>query len=482
VPRLLTRATPFAVAALAVGLVLPQQVRLAQQKAFWLDEAYEWTFNCAQPVTDLIVRGAVPQCSPAPGYYLLQKLVARAIAIVDERILVTYRAVSLAASGLLILTLCAALAARLGPPAALAALASLVGQPLFHAYATESRPYALGLALFACVVLLLSEGASRARPPGPAWSITTILAGAACSLVLLTGAAQAVVACATGLVLARARLGSWRANGGAVMAALLALGAACAAYYRAQSTCLASDAGPLSVWGPQGPKLVSDAVGLIWTDRQWVNVLALVGCAAPFRAWRRQTAERSESWVLALGAIVLGQTLLALALAAQVAWADYYFLPRLFLHLVVCRALLVGLGVWLLLDLAHRLRMRAVAGVVSALLAVAATWISLGLLGQEVEERSDAAPWRRAPSAPCAPWAVPLTVLVTDASPLEQGPNLLVEAAHEARRCGWTEAAGPGYLMASPEGPRVLVGAPPAGSAPLRQCGRQVSLDPRPTR
>jgi hypothetical protein len=477
------KAAPLALAGLVLALFLPQQVRLAEQKPFGLDEGFEWANNCGQPALELIVRGAVPQCSPSPAYYLVEKLVARSIAIRDERILVTYRALGLLAASALVLALAWRLGARLGLPCALTGLASLLGQPLFHYYAVESRPYALSLCLLTLVLLLLAEGSERDPVPGRAWTAAFACASVGASLVLLTGAAQAVVACAAFLLLLRIQGVSLRSLRGKAAAVVLAICVACALYYRARSTCLAGDAGPLSVWGPQGRHLLGEVVRLIWTDAPAANVLALIGCAAPVWAWRRGAArERSESFVLALGLQVLAQVLLTVVLAAQVAWADYYFLPRLFLHLIVCRALLLALGTWLLLRLLSPTRWRMPAQVTAGLLAAAYLSIALVLLRQDADERREMTPWRARAAGPCLRWEVPLKLLLTGEPEWHFGPNLLVEAAHEAGRCGATPADGPRYLVASPEGGREIVSVPPTGAVPLRQCGREVELRPRGVR
>jgi hypothetical protein len=472
------KAAPLALAGLALALFLPQQVRLAQQKPFWLDEGHEWGVNCAQPAPELIRQGASEQCSPSPGYYLLEQAWGRFIAIGDEGILVTYRALSLAAAGALLLMLSSSLAARLGLPCALAALASLLGQPLFHHYASESRPYALALWLFALVLLLLAEGAAKEARPGWGW---TALAAAACvgsSLVLLTGAVQAVAACAAFLLLLRVQGEPLRSRRSAGVVILLAVCAATALYYRARSPCLAGDAGPLSVSGVQGRNLLGDVIRLFWTDSAWVNLLALTGFAAPAWAWRRRAAgERADSFVLALGVLVVAELLLTVALAVQIARADYYFLPRLFLHLMVCRALLVGMGLWLLLRLLPRTRPWGLVPVAAALVSAAGVWIALSMLRREVEEWRAAAPWHGRASAPCRSWPVPLRILLAGQPPWDFGPNVLVEAAHEAKRCGSTRAEGPRYLVASPDGARTMAAVPPPGAVPLRQCGREAVLD-----
>jgi len=478
------RAAPLALAALALALFLPQQVRLAEQKPFGQDEGFEWGFNCAQPALALIRDGARPQCSPTPGYYLLEKAVARVIAIRDERILVAYRALSLGAAAALVLALGVGLGARLGLLAAGAGLASLLGQPLFHLYAAESRPYALALCLFALVLLVLAARAAPDASPGWGWTAAVVGACLGSSLVLLTGAAQAVAACAVFVLLVRLQGASLRSRRVAVAVILMIACAACAAYYRWRSTCLASDAGPHSVWGRQGRYLVAQVFALIWTENVWANLLAVLGCAAPVWAWRRRhDAGRSHPYVLALGGLVLAQLAFTAALAAQVARADYYFLPRLFLHLIVCRALLVALGVWMLLDLLARTRVSLSARIATGLLTAAAAVTALVLLRQEVDDRRGMAPWRAPPGAACLSWQLPARILLTGGEPAwEFGPNLLVEAAHAARRCGFTPADGPRYLLASPEGARALLAVPPSGAVPLRQCGREVELSPRPGR
>src|SRR6185369_647337 len=79
------------------------------------------------------------------------------------------------------------------------------------------------------------------------------------------------------------------------------------------------------------------------------NALLALGLVAALRARDGTPA----SW-LARG--LAAQLALTVLLAVQVVRVGYYFLDRVFLHLVVCRALLVAVGGWWLL---RRLEARA---------------------------------------------------------------------------------------------------------------------------
>jgi hypothetical protein len=466
------------VGACAVALtVLYLQTGIARHKPFLWDEGLEWSVDCAQSALSMVRDGAANQCSPSPAYYLLLKQLARFVEARDDGILLSYRTISFASVAALLCLLGGFLGARLGPACAVAALASLVGQPLLHDYATQSRPYALALTLFALLLLALSDAAvSGARPTRGAAAVA-VLAAVAGSLVLLTGAAQGAAACATFIVLARLQRAPLRSPAILGAAALLAACAAAAAYYRSLSYCLVYDPGPLSVWGAQGPLLLRRVVELLWTDGVWGNALLLAGCAAPFWAWRERSRSRAAAVVWALGLLVLGQLAFTVALGAQVAWADYYFLPRLFLHLVVCRAVLIALGVWVLTQAIARLRpgVRPLAEGVAVALGLGALGIGLVLLRQEASDRRDAA---TRPAGPCLRWELPL--LVVDADPIDHtfGTNTIVDASREARRCGAARASEPRVLLTRPGGVREILPAAPPGARLLRQCGRVVVLRP----
>jgi hypothetical protein len=158
-----------------------------------------------------------------------------------------------------------------------------------------------------------------------------------------------------------------------------------------------------------------------------------------------------------------------------VARADYYFLPRLFLHLVVCRAILVALGVWVLTQAVARVSpgVRPLAEGVAVALGLGALAIGFMLLRQEVSDRRAAA---TRPAGPCLRWELPL--FVVDADPIDQtfGVNTIVDASREARRCGAAQASEPRVLLTHPGGIREILPAAPPGARLLRQCGRVVLL------
>jgi hypothetical protein len=172
---------------------------------------------------------------------------------------------------------------------------------------------------------------------------------------------------------------------------------------------------------------------------------------------------------------------LTLVLAAQLFRSGYYFLPRVFLHLAVCRALLVALGGWsLMAALAERASVqgRTVLQTLALGLAVLAVASAFSLERQDLEERR--LRWPAGGTFPCS--AASGTLLIDVPAGLTDwaaGPNFIVRISEDRRRCG----------AASSEEHHVLVGdaargdyrfsadrAP--GAVALEQCGRPVVLGP----
>lgn len=476
--RILTALLGWA-AAVAVALVaLASHLEIARHKPFHVDEGLEWSTNCAQPALELVRDGAAHQCSPSPLYYLALKQLARVVEPRDDRILVAYRTLSLASVAVLLALTGGWLGTRLGVPCALVGVSSLLSQPFLHDYATQSRPYALALLLFAALLLACADALANVVPPPRGASVAAAVLAVAGSLVLLTGAAQSAAACVAFLVLARLQGVPFGSPVMRVAALALAGCVVAGAYYRSLSVCLAYGSGPLSVWGSQGPLLVRHVVDLLWTDGIWGNALLLAGCAAPFRVWGERTRSRAAGLAWALGLMLLIQLGLTLLLGAAFAWSDYYFLPRLFLHLMVCRAFLVALGVWAVTQEVVRLRsaLRPVVEAVGAALGLALLGLALSTLRADAAERRAAAGATPAPS--CLPWALPLHIAAGEPDDLAFGPNTIAEASREARRCGASLAGEPRVLLTRPDGVREIVETPPAGARLLRQCGRVVTLQP----
>jgi hypothetical protein len=488
--RVVRAAAAALLAAASTGLFAPPLAEVARLKPFWLDEGFEIAETCRHPYLSMLARGASGQCSPSPLYYLAQRLSVRSIGRFDEGIAVAYRRVSLVAAGLLLFLVTLALHIRLGPPWALAAAASLVGQPLFVHFAAENRPYMSWLLFFALTVVVAADAASRPwRTVGGRTRIALISSAVALSPIALPGALQAALACLLcGL--------SWRHQAqdrGEALAALrwsLRLAAACTAvgfYFGARSPCPAYDAGHLALHWPDRAGLVRPVLALIWADGMsgWVgNAFLVLGLVAAVRlslppAPLGEERARSERFASSLAIGVAAQLGLTVLLAAQTFGVGYYFLPRVFLYLVVCRALLIAIGGWFLVAWTGK-RLPGVARlplqVLAAALALLAVATASMMERQDLEERRTARPISDA--GRCAEVDGPLAIdMPAGSTDWALGPNFIMRLAAEQRRCGAAAGGETRHVLAMPGLGAYRVSAERApGAVPLEQCGRPVIL------
>jgi hypothetical protein len=479
-------------AAATTALFAPPLAGVARVKPFWLDEGFEIAEACRHSYLSLLVKGAPGQCSPSPLYYLAQRLSVRSLKRFDEGIAVAYRRVSLGAAALLLFLTTLALHVRLGAPWALAAAATLASQPLFAQYAAENRPYMSWLLLFALTVLVAAEAASRPwRDVGRAWRMALAASAVALALVALPGALQAGLACALcGLSWLRTAEDPREARAALAWSLLLAAGClALGLYFGARSPCRDYDAGHLALRFPDRAGLLRPLLSLIWGDGVAGNVgnaLLLLGLLPAFRLRQRFASRAGDvagrthfaAWLAAGVAAQVGFTLI---LAAQLFRSGYYFLPRVFLHLAVCRALLIALGGWSLMASLARASVpgRTALQTLALGLAVLAVASAFSLERQDLEERRLA--WPAGGTGPCASASGTLVMDVpAGMTDWAVGPNSIVRISEERRRCG---------ARASSEEHHVLVGEARSGdyrlsadrapgAVPLEQCGRAVVLGP----
>ena len=467
---------------------MPPLVGLARAKPFWLDEGFEIAEACRHSYLALLVRGAPGQCSPSPLYYLAQRLSVRSLDRFDDGIAVTYRRVSLIAAGLLVFATTLAMHARLGTTWALVAVALLASPPLFARYAAENRPYMSWLLLFALTVLAGAEAAARPwRETGRARRLALAVAALALSLVALPGAPQAALACAVGSLSWR-RAAEDRRETRAALAWGLLMAAGCMAvglYFGARSPCREYDAGPLALRWPDRTGRAAPVLALVWGEGiagQIGNALLALGLVAAWRpaTWRspndddRAPRAAFASW-LARG--VAAQLVLTLLLAVQVVLAGYYFLDRVFLHLVVCRALLVAVGGWWLL---RRLEERAGPPLRTALRTLGAglAVVAAATAFLTVRARAEGAPVALTEAEQTRCGDLGGTLVVDRPAGTEdwaRGPNFIVRLARDRRRCGDGHAPGVRHVVAA-DGAYEITPDAARSTVPLEQCGRQVVI------
>jgi len=461
-------------------------------KPFWLDEGFEIAEACRHSYLSLLVQGAPGQCSPSPLYYLAQRLSVRTLKSFDEGIAVSYRRVSLIAAGLLVFVITLALQTRLGAPWALVAAATLASQPLFAHYAAENRPYMSWLLLFALTVLVAAEAASRPwREVGRGRRTALAASAVALALVALPGALQAGLACVL-CALSWLRTSEDRRETRAALAWSLLLAAACMAlglYFGARSPCRAYDAGHLALRFPDRAGLVRPVLSLIWGDGvagDIGNVLLLLGLVPALRlrprfASRAGDGARRTRFAAWLAAGVGAQVGFTVLLAAHVFQFGYYFLPRVFLHLAVCRALLVALGGWSLMgSLAERAPVagRTALQTLALGLAVLAVASAFSLERQDVEERRLA--WPAAGTGPCAATGTLVVDVPAGMTDWALGPNVIVRLSEERRRCGAGASSDERHVLVGggESGDYHFSAARAPGAVALEQCGRPVVLGP----
>ena len=402
--------------------------------------------------------------------------------------MVGYRRVSLTAAGLLLFATTLALHARLGAPWALVAAAALASPPLFAQYAAENRPYMSWLLLFALTLIVAAEAGSRPwRETGRARRMALAVSALSLSLVALPGALQAALACALGGLSWRRRAEDRREMRASLVWSLLLAGVCLAlgVYFGARSPCRRYDAGHLAFHWPDAAGLWRPVLALLWgegTAGQIGNVLLLVGLVAARRspAARDPAPEDARaaafaSWLARGAAAQLGLTVL---LAVQVMRAGYYFVDRVFLHLIVCRALLVAVGGWWLVRWLEeragpsaRLALQTLASGL-AVFAVAMAFLTL-------RARAEGAPIALTATAetPCADLEGTLVVdRRPDTKDWADGPNLIVRLAEDRRRCGAGRAGQTRHVMAVGDGGYRLRADRAPGALPLEQCGREVVL------
>jgi hypothetical protein len=484
----------LAAAILLCSFVLLVQADIALHKGFWLDEGFEIVRTCGQSFSSLLKDGAY-ECSPAPLYWLAQTAVIRSVDAVGLSLRLQYRAISLGASALTVLILTLGLGRRVGILAALVAFSSLAADPGFHHHATLNRAY-MTWALATAVLVFAAAAVSVDTGPRPRWWLPALLgAGGLVSMAALPGCLQALGAFAACVLIRRwlnvsPGLGRWAllmlALGGLALVAL-------DVRYWAGSPCRGyTAAGDLDIaivtdrWS-----LVRRALTVLWPEATSIWVVPayaalLAGALTPLVLGRRRsTLTETERCAFALSVIALSQIALAIPVGLGLALGRYLFLPRMFIFVMVPRAVLIGLGFWLLASGARRMaagRSERLAGMAAVAIALIATALSLRFTVQ----------WARAsrfPLPPVGQIACPslkspeLRVLER---PQPRGyaftPNFLVRLGRALEVCAATpmQPAGARYLLALDATTQAdwfrVVDVPPPGFEPMQVCQAPVIL------
>jgi hypothetical protein len=259
-------------------------------------------------------------------------------------------------------------------------------------------------------------------------------------------------------------------------------------YFGALSPCRDYEAGPLALQWPDRTGRLRPVLALLWGEGLLGgvgNVFLLLGLFAALRLPAARASDREEdarlggfgSW-LAVG--VVAQLGLTFVLAAQVILVGYYFLARVFLHLVVCRALLIAAGGWYLASGLEQRRLREPTRTAFQALASGLAVLAVAMSFASLRDVAGARAARPPAGGPCADLDGPLAVDVNGGTTdWALGPNFIVHLGKERRRCGAGRSAETRHVLAlSGESAFRISPDRPAEAVPLEQCGRPVVLGP----
>jgi hypothetical protein len=450
-------------------------VSRAGQKPFWFDEALEIFHTCATSYASLLVHGGAGQCSPAPLYYLVQKLLVAQIGL-SAGILYTFRTISMVSAVLTLSVLFVVFTRYLGLVWGMLALLALTYSPLFVYFAAENRPYLLWVGVFTATLLLV---ASLAAQPWEAIRIRAkLLLGVllvALTLVAGGGMVQALGFLAV-LSLWHASLNVRRWTTHPACRFQLALGILCSAigiYYALHGCLQGYYRTGIPVHGLQDLdllrtgnwQLVLRVVNVFWPWRfascraetdpcgivTWgFNLCLLVAAVVPVLWWKhRHVLSKTQQFLLSVSLTSLTQVVCAVLLGLLVAKAHYYFIPRVFLYLTVLRVVLIVVGGYLcFVWLAERLRTRVRRGGTAAVHWVLLAGIVMMLAGRLSGLHQDAKQGGREPplvltQTICPPARSALALVMTAAPSAEAKLNFVVAFDKHVHACGWVAAAQP---------------------------------------
>ena len=136
----------------------------ASIKLFWADESNAIYQTCPGSFSEMIKFGAYSQSSPNPFYYFLEKPLATSVKGVGENLMLQYRWIAIFSAVLTALFLCYQIGNWLGLYVSLLGITSLIGREIFQQFGAENRPYMLWVLLF----YLFTYFASRFTAEGPA--------------------------------------------------------------------------------------------------------------------------------------------------------------------------------------------------------------------------------------------------------------------------------------------------------------------------
>lgn len=455
-------------------------VNRAAQKSFWVDEGFEITENCGGSVFGMLQNGATKQCSPHPFYYMIEGGFVRAASVLSPDPFVSLRLPSLFFALVLLGSLFLFLNGNFGFLVAAAAVLALSQQEIFHYFAAESRIYMFWITLYTFAALATLRFCRETEAGGKP-SVTALvffLSQALLASTVAPGMMQAWGFClVVFLVWVGAAGAEWRK---VIMPSLLRLLPTLATtiviglYYSSKSCEYNTNAGPLDLLDTMDLGLIKNIFRFflpLLPHWAWPTyALSLSGMAwACWGIWqflrRRQCGLRHQ-----IALLIAIQSIVAVVTGLAVALAHYYFLPRVFLQLLVLQAFLVALGALWLLD--RNKRWPRVLLPLLLILSAASSWPHwnehLQILNN-VESRSEA----------CVDLKFPVQLWFGDGHDYGDKLNVFALMLRERRQCpALRPGKDPTRLMVYPEEKKFLSPAsqPPEGFTPGMVCNRPMEI------
>jgi len=347
--------------AISVTVIAYQIILLAGYKPFWFDEGNEVLNSCAKSYSSILINGASAQCSRAPLYYILQKLIVAHVPLYGNNIFYFFRTISIVSATLTLIILFLTFTKYLSLPWGLFALFLINKHGPFHQYGAQNRPYMLWVLLFSASLVIVSSVTHKS------WSkvsvttkVTLAFLAVALALIASGGMVQAVgFLVAIFLWQESFRLYRWiKLPSFKFLFPVSVLCCGMGMYYALQGCLEYKSAGTGDLLETKDWTLIGNVVSILWSVpgascRDYMDpcglvtagldVFVLVGMAAPFLMWKdRQNLTEDKQFVVSVGLVSLVQILCAIILGILIARAHYYFIGRMFIYLMVLQ---VALGV-----------------------------------------------------------------------------------------------------------------------------------------
>ncbi len=460
----------------------------------WGDEGNEIVNSCSKSYSYMLIHGASAQCSPAPLYYVLQKIVVSHVPLYGKIILYLFRVLSIVSAGLSLVFLFFGFTKYLGLSWGLFALLLMNNQAIFHSFGAENRPYMLWVFVFSATLIIVS---SLVHIP---WNQVTItskinLAFLALALTLVAGGGmiQTVGFLATFLVWEESlKVRQWIKHPSfKFLFAATSVSCAVGIYYAVHG-CLQYDGLKWDLLKTGDWSLIRGVFSLLWPLPQdtglviflrtgdWTpirnvisplwpiqgstlvtvlfNFFVLAGVAAPFWLWNnRKNLSEEKKFLLSVCVVSIIQICAAVVIGILVAAAHYYFIGRVFIYLIVLRAVLVVCGGYFCLSWMLEKWNRGSANLSQqsllqiSLIAVVVLGLSVSLYGSHKalgnDVRSLQSTWPALIHVSCPPLKSSLAVVNREEHSIqgheEYGLNFIVIFGEQLKTCGWIPTDGP---------------------------------------